>query len=219
MNTIQPTPPSTSDHLDGLAAATARYAAYSRSAGGLSLVIGGILCLAAFVVGAAVPLTPSLRYALAAAPVLWLLSKELLRALYYQRDGGVLERLSAKQRRIHRWMVGYLAVMSVLILVPILWTARARALAWPAVAYLAIVAAMPLAAARWFWSVGDFLVGVLLVCQAAVVVGGGHYPWQWIAIAAAFAAIAIATGWREHRDYLRLRGELGLDAPQGEREA
>lgn len=219
MNRIQTLPSAAPDQLAGLAAATARYAAYSRSAGGLSLVVGGVLCLAAFVVGATTPLTPPLRYALAAAPALWLLAKELLRALYYQRDGVALERLSARQRRNHRWMVGYLAVMSALILAPILWMGGTRMLAWPAVAYLAIVAAMPLVAARWFWSTGDFLVGVLLVCQAAVVIGGSHYPWQWIAIAAAFAAIAIATGLREHRDYLRLRAELGLDAPQGERQA
>jgi hypothetical protein len=202
------------DPLARLAAATARYAAYSRSAGGLSLVVGGVLCLAAFVVGAIAPLGPALRWTLAAAPLLWLLSKELLRALYYQRDGAALERLSAKQRRVHRWMVGYLAVVSALILVPLLWMGGLHMLAWPMGAYLVFVAAMPLVAARWFWSTGDFLVGVLLVCQAAVVIGGGHYPWYWILIAAAFAAIAVATGWREHRDYLRLRDELGLDAPR-----
>lgn len=207
------------DHLAGLAAATARYASYSRSAGGLSLVVGGVLCLVVFVVGATVPLTPFLRCVLVAAPVLWLLTKELLRALYYQRDGGALERLSARQRRNHRWMVGYLTVMSVVILVPILWVSGARVLAWPAVGYLVIVATMPLVAARWFWSIGDFLVGVLLISQAAVVIGGGHYPWPWIAIASAFATIAITTGLRQHRDYLRLRRELGLDAPQRDLEA
>ncbi len=218
MNKIEspPDPSPATDPLARLAAATARYAAYSRSAGGLGLMVGGILCLAAFVAGATVTLTPPLRYALAAAPVLWLLSKELLRALYYQRDGGALERLSAKQRRNHRWMVAYLAGMSLLIVVGAASTAGARAWHWPGIGYLAIVAAMPLVAARWFWSTGDFLVGVLLISQAAVVIAGDHYPWYWIAIAAAFAAIAVATGWREHRDYLRLRGELGLDAPHGE---
>src|SRR3546814_7644302 len=34
---------------------------------------------------------------------------------------------------------------------------------------------MPLVAARWFWSTGDFLVGVLLICQAAVVIVGLNY--------------------------------------------
>ncbi len=196
--------------LSRLAENTSRYARYSRSAGGLSLVIGGVLCLATFVVGAAVDLTPALRYLLAGAPLLWLLSKELLRALYYQRAGAARELLSGKQRRLHRWMVAYLAAMSLLIIAGVVWTAGARAWQWPGTAYVAIVAAMPLVAARWFWSVGDFLVGVLLVCQAAVVIVGLHYPWYWVLIAALYAAIAVTTGWREHRDYLRLRDELGL---------
>ena len=198
------------DSLSRLAENTSRYACYSRSAGGLSLVIGGLLCLATFVVGATVELTPALRYALAGAPLLWLLSKELLRAFYYQRAGAARERLSGKQRRMHLWMVTYLAAMSLLIIAGVAWTAGARAWQWPGIAYVAIVAAMPLVAARWFWSVGDFLVGVLLVCQAAVVIVGLHYPWYWILLAALYAAIAITTGWREHRDYLRLRDELGL---------
>lgn len=219
MKTDQPAAQPTPDQLASLAAATARYAAYSRSAGGLSLVIGGVLCIAAFAIGALVPLTPALRYALASAPVLWLLSKEVLRALYYQRDGAALERLSTKLRRNHLLMVAYLAAMAALIVVPLLWMGGTRMLAWPIAGYLAIVVAMPLVAARWFWSTGDFLVGVLLICQAAVVTGGDHYPWYWILIAAAFAAIAIATGLREHRDYLRLRAELGLGAPRAGRDA
>ena len=205
------------ERLARLAENTCRYARYSRSAGGLSLVIGGVLCLAAFVVGATVELTPAWRYALVAAPLLWLGSKELLRACYYQRAGAVRERLSTRQRRGRFWMVAYLAAMSLFIIGSVAWTAGARAWQWPAIAYIAIVAAMPLVAARWFWSTGDFLVGVLLVCQAAVVIAGHHYPWYWILIAALFAAIAIPTGWREHRDYLRLRDELGLrDATHGE---
>ena len=205
----------TTDPLARLAENTGRYARYSRSAGGLSLVIGGILCLAAFTIGATIELTPAWRYALVAAPLLWLASKELLRAFYYQRTGAVRERLSDRQRRGHFWMVAYLAVMALLIIGGVAWTAGARAWQWPGIAYIAIVAAMPLVAARWFWSTGDFLVGVLLVCQAAVVIVGLHYPWYWILVAALYAAIAIPTGWREHRDYLRLRDELGLrDATQ-----
>src|SRR3546814_11843086 len=65
-------------HLSRLAENTSRYARYSRSAGGLSLVIGGVLCLAAFVIGATVELTPAWRYTLVAAPLLWLASKALL---------------------------------------------------------------------------------------------------------------------------------------------
>ena len=201
------------DRLARLAENTSRYARYSRSAGGLSLIIGGILCLAAFVVGATVKLNPPLRYALVSAPLLWLLSKELLRAFYYQRAGRVLEKVSVQQRRRHRWMVAYLATMSLLIIGGVIWVVGIRAWPWQGFAYVGLVAAMPLVAARWFWSTGDFLIGVLLICQAAVVIVGLHYPWYWIVLAALYAAIAVTSGWREHRDYLKLRDELGLGGP------
>src|SRR3546814_19117155 len=81
-------------HLSRLAENTSRYARYSRSAGGLSLVSGGVLCLAAVVIGAAVELTTAWRYTLVAAPLLRLASKALLRAFYYQRASAVRERLS-----------------------------------------------------------------------------------------------------------------------------
>src|SRR3546814_19521736 len=107
-------------------------------------------------------------------------------------------------------MVAYRAARALLIIGGRAWSAGARTWQWPGIAYVAIVAAMPLVAARWFWSTGDFLVGVLLLCQAAVVIVGLNYSWYWILIAALYAAIAIPTGWREHRDYLRLRDQLGL---------
>ena len=196
--------------IDRLADLTTRYARYSRSAGGLSLVVGGLLCFIAFAIGAAIELRPAHRYALAAVPLLWLLSKELLRTLYYQRQGSVQERLPPKLRRQHAWMVGYLFVVAALVLVPLLWESPDRALRWPGLGYVLVVAALPFVAMRWFWSVGDFLVGVLMFCQAAVVLAGGHYPARWLLVAAAFAAIAIAVGLREHRDFLRLRRDLGL---------
>lgn len=34
-------------------------------------------------------------------------------------------------------------------------------------------------ASRAYWSTSDFLVGVLLMCQSAVVIGRGHYPAIW----------------------------------------
>lgn len=207
------TPAMQPSDIDRLTDLTTRYARYSRSAGGLSLVVGGLLCFAAFAIGATVELQPAHRYALAAVPLLWLLAKELLRALYYQRQGGVREILPPKLRRQHAWMVGYLFVMAALIDGAVLWNAPDGALQGPGLGYVLIVAALPFVAMRWFWSVGDFLVGVLMFSQAAVVVAGGHYPARWILIAAAFAAIAILVGVREHRDFLRLRRDLAVPEP------
>jgi len=194
---------------------TSRYARYSRSAGGLSSVVGGVLCALTFAVGALMPLDPGLRYALASAPLLWIASKELLRYFYYQRSGAAAERLSARHRRARLWMTIYLAAMSALIIGGLFSGAMKKGrveelMQWPSLGYLGIVAALPFIARRWFWSVSDFLVGVLLFCQAAVVLVGINYPAPWIVIAASFSFIAILTGLREHREYLQLRGELGL---------
>ncbi|SJZ56104.1 hypothetical protein [Novilysobacter spongiicola] len=196
------------DRTDQLADVTERYARYSRSAGGLSLVIGSILMVLAFALGPAAAEAPWLRLVLISAPVLWLLSKELLRIFYYQREGAAVERVSDKLRRQHRGMVIYLAAVSLLILLGNLFLGGLEQWDWPRIGYLVFVLALPLIAARWFWSVSDFLVGVLLFCQAAIVTGGGHYPGYWLLLALLYAAIAVPVGVREHRDYLCLRREL-----------
>lgn len=197
-----------SDDLDHLRDLTERYARYSRSAGGLSLVIGGVLATATFLIGAFVPLTPGLRWLLAGAPLLWLASKELLRALYYQRHGSVGERISPQLQRQHRWMVIYLFAISAIVVAGVLVFGDAADFGKPKIGYLLLVVALPFAAMRWFWSTGDFFVGVLLFCQAAVVFAGGHYGGAWPLFAAACASFAVVVGLHEHREFLRIRDEL-----------
>lgn len=196
--------------LDQLAQRTARYARYSLSAGGLSSVLGGILLIVAFTFNAFADLGPLLRGALAATPAIWLIAKELLRRRYYQRDGAVLQTPSPKERRQHFWIVVYLAAIALVVLgFMVAAILRDGALPdGPMIGYILVVVALPLAAWRWFWSVSDFLVGVLLFCQSAVVIAGSNYPATWLLYVAACAGIAVFYGWREHRDYLALRAEL-----------
>lgn len=205
------------EDLDQLAARAQRYARYSRSAGGLSSVIGGLLLFGSFLANAFAALDPAERIALALTPVLWLAAKELLRALYYQRDGRVLQAPTAKEQREHRGMVTYLAVVAAIVLGVFAYTAFSTG-KFPGpgmLGYALIVAALPLVAWRWFWSVSDFLVGVLLMCQSAVVIGGGNYPAIWLVYVGACAAIAVFFGLREHREYLALRAEFDArDAAQ-----
>lgn len=200
--------------LDRLALRAARYARYSRSAGGLSSVIGGILLIAAFTANAFAELTPALRAVLASTPLLWLAAKELLRRRYYQRDGEVLQAPTPAERKQHRWIVLYLSVIALVVL-GFVFAALLRdghLPEGPMLGYILVVLALPLAAWRWFWSVSDFLVGVLLFCQSAVVIAGSSYPAIWLFYIAGCAGIAILYGWREHRDYLALRAELAGEA-------
>lgn len=198
------------ENLDRLAARAQRYARFSRSAGGLSSVVGGILLLGSFLANAYIELGPADRTALALTPLLWLLAKELLRVGYYQRDGRVLQAPTEKEKRSHRWTVIYLAVIAAIVLGMLAYSAFQAGRLPPAamLGYAVIVAALPLVAWRWFWSVSDFLIGVLLMCQSAVVIGGGNYPAIWLIYVGACAAIAVFYGLREHRDYLALREEF-----------
>lgn len=196
--------------LDRLAALSARYARYSRSAGGLSTVFGGVLLLAVFSVNAFAGLSTPSRLALAAAPLLWLAAKEVLRRWYYQRDGLAMQKASVGERRQRLGWTVYLAVISTAIVAWVVHRSWQQGLdlGLPQFGYIAMVAAMPFVAWRWFWSASDFIVGVLLFCQAAVVLGGGQYPPPWLWYVGACTALVVAIGWREHRDYLRLRREL-----------
>jgi len=205
------------DDLDQLAARAQRYARYSRSAGGLSSVIGGILLFASFLANAYLELAAVNRVVLALAPLLWLLAKELLRVGYYQRDGRVLQAPTEKEKRSHRWTVIYLGVISALVLGMLAYSAfqAGRVPDAGMLGYAVIVATLPLIAWRWFWSVSDFLVGVLLMCQSAVVIGGGNYPPIWLLYVGACAAIAVLYGLREHRDYLALKAEFAAQGPRG----
>lgn len=214
------TPDDANADLNRLAALTARYARYSRSAGGISSVIGGGLLIVSFVVGALVALTPTLRHALASMPIVWIASKELLRRFYYQRHGAAVELPSHRLRRWRLGMMTCLSLFSGFVLYffasrgafSMLFHGRAGRFAWPLAGYLLFISAMPLVAWRWFWSIPDFLLGVLLLCQAAVVTAGLHYSIPWIFIASMFGFTGILTGVYEHRDYLSLRRELGSHA-------
>lgn len=196
--------------LDLLAERTARYARYSLSAGGLSTVLGGILLLVAFTLNAFADLGSALRTLLAATPAAWLIAKELLRRRYYQRHGAVQQQPTHAERRAHFWGVVYLAAVALVVLGFMIaaMLRDGRAPEGPLLGYMALVILLPFAAWRWFWSVSDFLVGVLLFCQSAIVIGGGNYPAIWLPYIAACTAVAVFYGWREHRDYLALRAEL-----------
>lgn len=106
-------------------------------------------------------------------------------------------------------MVGYLLAVSVFVMGGVFVIGGLRVLASPMLGYLVLVALLPFAAWRWFWSIGDFYLGVLLFCQAAVVFGGGHYDGLWLFFVIGCATFAAVVGLREHRDFLRIRDALG----------
>jgi hypothetical protein len=201
-----------------LEALTREYSRFSRSAGGLSAVAGGIACLASWLAGSLLPTTPALRVALIALPLAWLLGKQWLAFAYYQRFGQVTERPTTSERRYHLFFTGFTAFVSLQILLVVLGDlAPFGARPWDAAAagYLAVVVALPIVVWRWLRTPLEFIVGVFLCCQAAVAFAGLTYKIGLGTIVFPIAAVLlIVVGLRDHRRFLQLQRELPR-APDG----
>lgn len=188
---------------------TRRYARFSVSAAGLGGVLGGALVLVTYFVGALVPdLSAPARLALASAPLVWIVAKELLRSRYYQRLGRVEEARSRADRLWHLALTAVTLVISAAIVAPVLVKA------WPDVwdlgtlGYLGFVAALPLLV--WFFmrTPLEYIAGVFLVVQAAVVLAGGNYQLWQQPQAPIGGAVLLVLGVRQHLEFLRIDREL-----------
>lgn len=208
---------------DELESLTRRYARYSRSAGGLASVIGGVFCLLSWLLGGLLPLTPPLRSVLIAMPFVWLFAKSGLMHRYYQRFGHAEEQATAVERLTHRFCVGFSLLVAVLVdgMVLIGLHDSGKTLTMGVAGYLILVACIPLAAWRWMRSPLDFIIGVFLFCQAGLVCVARAYPllgmahthqgmlMSIVAFMFPLAALAlIVAGVRDHRQFRDLRARL-----------
>lgn len=161
--------------LQELESLTRAYARYSRSAGGLASVLGGLFCLVSYSAGALAPLAMPWRMVLVAMPGVWLLCKWWLTRRYYQRFGHVEE----QETRTQRWF--YWCRLVVTLVIVVLVTRAILADTWPhlppgVIAYVVLLWLLPIAVWRWLPSPLDYVVGVFLFCQAAFVCIGRAYP-------------------------------------------
>jgi cell shape-determining protein MreD len=192
---------------------TRRYARFSRSAAGLGSVVGGVFVLVAYFVGALAPLTVWIRAVLVALPFVWLVVREVLRRHLYQRHGRVAEIVQARNRRWHYVFTGFTGLVSTGILV---WIATdllsGRPVpepGWLALAgYIAFVAALPFLVLFFLWTPLEYIIGIFLIAQAAVVVAGGHYVLGQQIQAPVAAVVLIALGLAQHREFRLLEHRL-----------
>ena len=198
---------------DELSELTRRYARFSRSAAGLGSVLGGVLALVAYFTGALAPLAPWSRLLLASTPLVWIGAKEALRHRYYQRFGRVVERPDRSEYRWHVVLTIFIAVVSAGVTVVMVggmvmsgWTALPLA-RW--LGYMAFVVALPFLVWRYMRTMAEFVVGVFLVAQAALVLGGGNYELGQQIQAPVFAVVLIVFGIREHLEFRVLTRRLG----------
>jgi hypothetical protein len=184
------------DRLAELESVTREYARFSRSAGGLGSVLGGLLCLASYAAGGLLGTSGPVRASLIAIPFVWIVCKELIRRHYYQHLGAAAEPESRRERNGRVVTTAVTALISIVIAAGVL--ARGDRLT-DAAGYLAVVVAMPVVAWLWLRTPLEFVTGIFLMCQAAVAFNGSAYPLLGVAIVFPFAAVAlIVAGVRDH---------------------
>src|SRR5690606_5082650 len=163
----------------------------------------------AYFVGALAPdLSTGGRVGLATTPLVWIVVKELLRSRYYQRFGRVEEVRPVFDRRLHLGLTLFTALVSVGIVVTVL--VRQWPLQWDVgtVGYLAYVAAMPLLVWLFMRTPLEFIVGVFLVAQAALVLAGGAYRlWDQPQAPIGGGGVRVV-GVSQPLEFLRLEREL-----------
>jgi hypothetical protein len=191
---------------------TAAYSRYSRNAAGLGSVVGGAFCLTAFFLNAAVPLPLAARLALAAGPLVWIAAKELLRRRFYQRFGVVEEKWTTGERMLRRLLNGFIALFSIGVTGEALWLTHFSP-SMPVIGYLAFIVAMPFLSWRYLHSIEEWNIGILLLCQAALVLGGSHYGTLFLVLAAIWSLAAIAVGLHQHKQFRRIAGQLSALEP------
>lgn len=200
------------DHPTRLLELTREYSRFSGNAGGLSAVGGGLLCLASYTAGGLFPVTPLLRAALIATPILWLIGKQWMASRYYQRFGQVEELTTASERKLRLVFAGCTALVCLLVAAGMLHRlAPLGGEPWSmgAAGYMLTVLALPYIVWRWLRSPLDFVVGVFLLCQAALAFDGRSYSlWSSAVVFPVAALILISMGIRDHRKFRALEAEI-----------
>lgn len=195
-----------SDRLTEMEGVTREYARFSHSAGGLGSVLGGLLCLASYVAGGVAGASGPVRVALVAAPLAWIVCKELIRRRYYQNLGRVQEMETRRERNGRVARTAFVALVSIAVAGFVLTQEERGA---ETTGYLAVVAAMPVVAWLWLRTPLEFVTGIFLMCQAALAFTGSTYPLVGVAIVFPFAAVAlIVAGARDHRRFRLLSARI-----------
>src|SRR5699024_482273 len=158
---------------DELQHLTCDYARYSRSAGGLASVLGGVFCLFSYLTAGWLPLTTPWRAVLVVLPLVWLLARWGMRRHYYQAAGHVGERETPAERRTHRWCVGVTLLVAVMVTMSA-WRESSGHWTAGAAGYVLMVWLLVLACWRWLRSPLEYFVGVFLFCQAGLLCIGRH---------------------------------------------
>jgi hypothetical protein len=193
-----------------LEALTREYARYSRSAGGLSAILGGSFGLVAFGLGTLAPPSAALTAVLLAFPVLWLALRRVITHRWYQARGRVTELASPTEHALQRRLTaGVTLVCAIVVAGLVVRDGDPTAWSHSEIAFAALVAALPFVAWWWLHTPLELVVAVLLVSQAALAVEGrADAAWGSASVLGIGAGLLVARGIGEHRRFRALDAEL-----------
>jgi hypothetical protein len=207
------------EKLEQLQTVTREYAKFSRSATGLSSVIGGIFGLSIFLIGAFSNPPLWARALLVLALPIWFVLKHWLRTHYYQRHGTALEtfdKLSTNVERFVQGGIGGIAAVMLVVCAFLVITNPEKVASLPVLNKIALVAA-PLAGLllwRQINTILEFLVVMNLMVQTVMLASGSNWTWGNQATMLLYSGLLIVIGVIEHLRFQKL--EMQLKSFQGQ---
>jgi hypothetical protein len=199
--------------LEQLQAITREYAKFSRSATGLGGVIGGMIGLAIFLIGAFSNPPLWARALMVLALPIWFVLKAWLRNHYYQRHGTALETLDKLSTNVERFVqggIGGIAAVMLIICAFLVITNPEKVASLPILNKIALLAA-PLAGLllwRQINTVLEFLVVMNLMVQTVMLASGSNWTWGNQITMLFYSGLLIVIGLVEHFRFRKLETQL-----------
>lgn len=199
--------------LEQLQTLTREYAKFSRSATGLGSVIGGMIGLAIFLIGAFTNPPLWARALMVLAIPIWFVLKAWLRNHYYQRRGMALENLDKLSSNVERFVqggIGGIAAVMLIVCAFLVITNPEKIANLPALNKMALIAA-PLAGlllCRQINTVLEMLVVMNLMIQTVLLASGANWTWGNQATMLLYSGLLIMIGLIEHVRFRKLELQL-----------
>jgi hypothetical protein len=200
-------------HLEQLQSLTQNYAKFSRSATGLGGVIGGMIGLTIFLIGAFSNPPLWARALMVLALPIWFVLKAWLRNHYYQRHGTALETLDKTGTFIERFVqggIGGIAAVMLIVCAFLVITNPEKIASLPVLNKTALLAA-PLAGLllwRQINTILEFLVVINLMVQTVMLASGTNWTWGNQTTMLFYSGLLIVIGLVEHLRFRKLETQL-----------
>jgi hypothetical protein len=196
-----------------------QYLTLARNAAGIGPVLGGVLFLLAYFVGALLPLHHWGRLSLVVVPLLYVLGREGLRVYYYQQRDLQLRQPNNNWQWFLHTLITVLTILASLgltasVVGASLWLLEGQGYLfsedspWPITVYILLLLAAPVIVWFCLWTLEDYILGFLLMIHAGRVLQGESYRLGEWPLALVVAIAMMILGLLEYRKYRVLKQRL-----------